>query len=245
MKVSIITPVYNSEKFIRETIVSVLNQTYDNWEMILIDDCSTDNSESIIKEYTNKDNRFRYIKLKENSGVANARNIGIGEAKGRFIAFLDSDDVWYKNKLETQVNYMINNNISFCFSAYEVIDENSKIINQKITPSKQIISYEDILKQNVIGCLTVIIDKNSITDLEMPKIRHEDFATWIKILKSGQKAYCIDEVLASYRKTQKSLSGNKIKSALWTWNIYRKYEKISLPKSLFYFSNYAIKSLLK
>lgn len=245
MKVSIITPVYNSEKFIRETIVSVLNQTYNNWEMIFIDDCSNDSSESIIKEYLNKDNRFKYIKLKKNSGVANARNIGIREAKGRFIAFLDSDDIWHKNKLETQVNYMINNNVSFCFSAYEVIDENSKVINQKIIPSKQIISYKDILKQNVIGCLTVVIDRNSITDLEMPKIRHEDFATWIKILKSGQKAYCIDEVLASYRKTQKSLSGNKIKSALWTWDIYRKYEKISLPKSLFYFSNYAIKSLLK
>lgn len=245
MKVSIITPVYNSEKFIRETIVSVLNQTYNNWEMIFIDDCSNDSSESIIKEYLNKDNRFKYIKLKKNSGVANARNIGIREAKGRFIAFLDSDDIWHKNKLETQVNYMINNNVSFCFSAYEVIDENSKIINQKIIPSKQIISYKDILKQNVIGCLTVVIDRNSITDLEMPKIRHEDFATWIKILKSGQKAYCIDEVLASYRKTQKSLSGNKIKSALWTWYIYRKYEKISVPKSLFYFSNYAIKSLLK
>ncbi|GAA0866135.1 glycosyltransferase family 2 protein [Paraclostridium tenue] len=245
MKVSIITPVYNSEKFIRETIVSVLNQTYNNWEMIFIDDCSNDSSESIIKEYLNKDNRFKYIKLKKNSGVANARNIGIREAKGRFIAFLDSDDIWHKNKLETQVNYMINNNVSFCFSAYEVIDENSKIINQKIIPSKKIISYKDILKQNVIGCLTVVIDRNSITDLEMPKIRHEDFATWIKILKSGQKAYCIDEVLASYRKTQKSLSGNKIKSALWTWDIYRKYEKISVPKSLFYFSNYAIKSLLK
>lgn len=245
MKVSIITPVYNSEKFIRDTIISVLNQTYDNWELILVDDCSTDSSAEIIKEYSNSDKRIKYIKLKKNKGVANARNIGISKAEGRFIAFLDSDDIWHNHKLEIQINYMKEKNIGFCFSGYEIISENSEIIKCKIIPSKKIISYKDILKQNVIGCLTVIIDRNIVTDFRMPEIRHEDFATWIQILKSGQKAYCIDKVLASYRKSKESLSGNKIKSGIWTWKIYRQYEDMSIIKSLFYFSNYVIKSLLK
>lgn len=183
MKVSIITPVYNSEKFINDTISSVLNQTYTNWEMILVDDCSTDNSKKIINEYVEKDSRFKYIKLSQNSGAAVARNTAIKAATGRFLAFLDSDDAWEPEKLDLQIKFMIENKVGFSFTSYKIVDENGKPTG-KIVSVPSTINYEELLKNTIIGCLTVVIDKDVVGDIQMPNLRaRQDFVTWLSILK--------------------------------------------------------------
>lgn len=244
--VSIITPVYNAERFVEETIKSVQAQTYTNWEMILVDDLSTDNSESIIKKIQASDSRIKYIKLNENSGAAVARNTAIENARGRYIAFLDSDDLWKSNKLENQIRFMKESCCEFCFSNYEWIDEESKTLNKNIVYNGKYVDYDYLLKQNVIGCLTVVIDRKNIKDIYMPLIKHEDYATWLKILKNKRiKAFCIDDSLAKYRKSNNSLSSNKIKSAIWTWQIYRQYEALPYHRSIFYFANYIVRSLCK
>lgn len=242
--VSIITPVYNAEDYIETTIHSVMNQTYKNWEMILINDCSTDNSESIILDLVKKDQRLRYLKLEKNSGVAIARNKGIEISKGKYIAFLDADDIWLPNKLSTQIGFMKKHDVSFSFTNYELIDTYGKKLNKIINVPKEI-NYKKLLKGNVIGCSTVIYDKDKIGIINMPSVKHEDYATWLAILKKGHKAYGVNEILSYYRKTTTSLTGKKLKSAIWTWNIYRKSEKLSLAKSAYYFANYTVKGIIK
>ena len=240
--VSIITHVYKDERFVEETIKSVQSQTYTNWEMILVDDCSKDRSNVIIENLKKKDKRIKYIKLEKNEGVAIARNIGILRAKGRYIAFLDSDDLWHNDKLEKQLKFMKKNEIGFSFTSYEIIDGKSiKTGKVKIAPKE--VNYNNLLKQNVIGCLTVMIDRKK-HNINFEKIRHEDYAAWLKILVKNNIAYGIKEILASYRKTNNSLSGNKFKSAIWTWNIYRKKENLNIFKCIYCFFNYAIKSMI-
>jgi len=243
--VSIITPVYNGEKYIEECIKSVLNQSYENTEMIIIDDGSTDNSENIIKKYTESFPFIKYIKCNKNNGVWAARNIGLENANGRFISFLDADDLYKKNKIKNQVNFMLNNNYSFTYTAYDLIDENSTSLNKVIKP-KRYEDYEKLLKGNDIGCLTVMIDRLKIdTPIRFENYHHEDFVLWLKILKNNVVAYGLDEVLASYRKSNSSLSHNKIKSAIWTWNIYTNIEKLPLNKALYCFSKYIINGVRK
>lgn len=242
--VSIVTPVYNAEKYIWHTIKSVQNQEYENWEMIIVNDCSNDNSERIIKSIMKEDKRIRYIKLKKNSGVAIARNTAIGNAKGRFIGFLDADDIWLKSKLSKQINYMLKNKLEFTFTGYELIDENGQKLDRLVSATK-VVDYNGLLKGNVIGCFTVIIDKEKIGHIQMPSIRHEDYVTWLNILKQGHEAYGINETLGLYRKMNTSLTGNKIKSAKWTWDVYRQNQNLSLAKTLYYFSNYVVKGLLR
>lgn len=246
MKVSIITPVYNSEKFIEESIKSVLSQTYTNWEMILVDDCSKDSSKSIISKYVEIDERIKYVKLDKNSGAAVARNTAIEMATGRFIAFLDSDDLWHKNKLEKQIEFMLENNIGFSFTSYETINElgenNGKVIRVPETP----VNYEFLLKNTIIGCLTVIIDRKIIGDIRMPLLRtRQDFATWLSILKKGHKAYGFDEVLATYRIVSDSISSNKLKVARKNWDLYRNVENLSFFKSLYVFCGYTYNAVRK
>ena len=241
--ISIITPIYNCEKYVEQTIKSVQNQTYTNYELIIVDDGSTDNSANIIKNIMKNDNKIIYIKQK-NSGVVVARNTAIENAKGRFIAFLDSDDLWYREKLEKQIKFMKEKDIAFSYTSYETIDENNKIIKAKQN-IMEVVEYGDLLKQNIIGCLTVMIDRSKIGNIVIQDIKHEDYATWLSILSKGVHAYGIDEVLASYRKRSNSLSSNKIKAAIWTWNIYRKSQHLGIAKSIWYFSHYAIKHVLR
>lgn len=243
--VSIITPMYNSEKYIGCTIESVLNQTYKDWEMLIIDDCSSDNSSIIAKSYAEKDSRIKYIRVEKNSGVSHTRNIGLKEARGKFIAFLDSDDIWNEIKLEKQINFMVKNDCAITFTSYELMDEENEKLG-KIIRVPQKVDYNKLLKGNILGCLTVVIDKSKLNfEINMSGIRHEDYVLWLSILKQGYVAYGIDEVLALYRKSLNSLSGNKIKSAMWTWNIYRNIEKIPLYKSIYYFMNYSINGIKK
>lgn len=245
MKVSIITPMYNCEKFIDETIQSVVNQSYENWELILIDDCSSDKTVEIAENYIEKDKRIKLIKLKNNSGAAVARNTGISESTGRFIAFLDGDDLWEYDKLEKQIAFMMENNIGFSFTSYKVINEDGINLNKDVRVPKSI-DYDGLLKNTIIGCLTVVLDKEIVGEVKMPLIRtRQDFATWLSILKKGHIAYGIDETLSRYRVVPGSISSNKLKAAKRNWYVYRKIEKLSLFKSLYVFTGYSINAVIK
>lgn len=242
--VSIVTPVYNAQNYLEETILSVINQTYSNWELLLIDDCSTDNSYEIIEKYLKKDKRIRYLKNDKNSGPAITRNKGIKEAKGEYIAFLDSDDLWYENKLEKQIGFMLANNIIMSHGDYEMIDENGKYL--KSINTKIELDYFQLLKENQIKTSFLILNHSKIKDIYFPNIRHEDFACFLDILKKYKvKSIKLKEKVGKYRVIGKSLSGNKLKSAMWTWNIYRKYEKLNLFQSIYYFISYALNGVIK
>lgn len=242
--VSVIVPVYNAMDYLDETMQSILEQSYGDIEIICIDDMSSDGSREKILDYATKYDRVKPILLEKNMGVAEARNKGIEAARGRFIAFLDSDDLWLPEKIKKQVKFMKDNNYGFTFTSYRFIDSNSDKLNT-IVHAKPVLTYNRLLKQNAISCLTVVIDRNIIGDISMPKIRHEDYAAWLKILKKGHKAYGLDEVLALYRKRQNSLSGNKLKAASWTWNILRNEEGIGLIRSAYYFCYYALVNIFK
>ncbi|MFR3521623.1 MAG: glycosyltransferase family 2 protein, partial [Clostridia bacterium] len=193
--VSIITPVYNGEKYIEKCIESVLNQTYKNLEMIIVDDGSIDNSENIIKKYTKENSFIKYIKLKENRGISNARNVALKNATGRFVAFLDCDDIYYKDKIKKQVNFMIENNYFFTYTSYNLIDENGQNLN-KIICAKEYENYKSLLRGNNIGCLTVMIDRLKINEnLIFSSNPHEDYILWLSILKNNNKAYGLNAVL--------------------------------------------------
>ena len=182
--VSIITPVYNAERFLEDTIKSVQKQSYKNWELVLVDDCSKDSSSEIIEKFQNSDDRIRYIKLEKNSGAAISRNTGIKNAKGRFIAFVDSDDLWEKTKLEKQIEYMLRENIGFSFTSYRYMRENGEKTT-KVAKAPKKIDYEGLLKNTIIGCSTVVLDRKIIGDFEMPLVkRGQDTATWLKILRT-------------------------------------------------------------
>jgi len=242
--VSIITPLYNSEKYIGETIESVLKQTYENWEMIVIDDCSTDKGVGIVEDYIKRDDRIKLIRLKKKSGPAAARNKGIKEARGRFIAFIDSDDLWDKHKLEKQISFMKNNNIALSFTGRQIIHEEGKKGKYIGVPEK--VNYQDILKHCYIACSTAIYDSEKIGKIYMPDIvLHQDLGLWVKILKQIKYAYGIDKKLGYYRVRKNQISGNKFKSLKYQWIFYRKIEKLNIFKSIIYITNYSFYGLIK
>jgi teichuronic acid biosynthesis glycosyltransferase TuaG len=229
--ISIITPSYNSTNFIAETIESVLNQTYLNWELIIIDDFSTDNSVQIVEEYLKKDDRIKLIRLDHNSGAAKARNIGLENAKGRFITFIDSDDLWLKERLEKQLNFTLENNYAYTYSPYITITEDGKNEIKKVDVPISI-NYKEFLHKTTIALLTVFIDKEKVGEFKMPLIRvAEDMGMHLNILKRGIKAYSIGEYLAKVRIVQNSLSSNKLKQIKDVWTVYRKFEELSLLTS--------------
>lgn len=245
--VSIITPVYNCEKLLSKTIECVINQTYKNWELILVDDCTPDNSAEVIKKYIKKDKRIRYFKLDKNSGAAIARNKGLKESLGRFIAYLDADDLWKNDKLEKQVRFMLNNKYAFTCTDYEKIDEEGKSLNKIIKIPKKI-NYNQYLRNTIIQTVGVMVDTN-ITGkdvLVMPNIRRrQDAATWCQLLKAGYDCYELPETLSYYRVVSNSLSSNKFKAVKGTWMLYRKIEKLSLVKSCYCFIGYAFNAVKK
>lgn len=243
--VSIITPVYKAEKYLEETMKSVQNQTYENWEMILVNDMTPDNSVDIINRIAKEDHRFRLLHLKENSGAAIARNTAINDAKGKYIAFLDSDDQWHPEKLEKQIKFMEERNLAFSFTAYEIIKEKG-LRTGKIVHVPDTIDYNGLLRNTIIGCLTVVLNKDIIGHIEMVNIRtRQDFVLWLDILKRGHIAYGLNEVLAYYRKVEGSISSNKFKTAKRNWQVYREIEKLSLVKTIFSFTGYAYHAIKK
>lgn len=243
--VSIITPVYNAERFLGDTIKSIQSQTYKNWELVLVDDCSKDGSSDMIKEFQANDDRIRYIKLEKNSGASVSRNTGIKNAKGRFIAFVDSDDIWQPEKLKIQIEYMLENNLGFTFTSYRYMKEDGKL-TKKVAKAPKKINYRGLLKNTIIGCSTVVIDKEIVGEFSMPLVRRgQDTATWLQILKTQDYAYGIEKDLVNYRLVGDSLSSNKIKALKRTWNTYRNVEKLSVLRSSYVFCFYVINAIRK
>ncbi|WP_041809173.1 glycosyltransferase family 2 protein [Evansella cellulosilytica] len=243
--ISIITPTYNSENYIADTIESVLAQTLDDWEMIIVDDCSTDNTTSVIRSYVEKDERVKLIQLEKNSGAAIARNTAISHSVGKYIAFLDGDDQWLPEKLEKQLQYMQEKGASFSFTKYKTMDQKGEETGT-IVDAPETVNYHQLLKHNVIGCLTVMLDVEKVGQVKMVDIRsRQDYVLWLELCKKGFEAHGIQEVLAKYRVSQHSLSSNKVKMAKQNWKVYREIEDLSLLKSLWYFINYAFYKLSK
>lgn len=245
--VSVIMPAYNSEKYIGEAIESVLNQSYKNWELIIVNDASSDNTENIIKAYAAKNNKIVLISLSENKGVSNARNVAISSAKGRYMAFLDSDDIWTNDKLARQISYMQENDYCFTYHDYILFNTTMSKESGKVIKVPNSLDYNELLKGNCTGsCLTTVVDRNFIRRIRMPNQRHEDFICWLNILKEYKvHAYGLNEVLGYYRVGKSSVSSNKLRSAYWTWKVYRDTQKIGFLDAIFYFFNYAIKGVLK
>jgi glycosyltransferase involved in cell wall biosynthesis len=243
--VSIVMPCYNAEKYIGMAIESVLLQTYQNWEIVVVDDCSTDNSAKIIQSYCEKDNRIGYYKTGSPSGgAAIPRNIAMNKANGRFIAFLDSDDVWLPTKLEQQLPFFLDKKTAIVFSNHEKINEQGKRKNRVVIAPKTA-SYKDLLKENIIRTSSGIYDTQKVGEIYFQKIGHEDFVFWLHILKQGYIAKNTNTVTTLYREQKKSLSGNKVQAAKWTWNIYRNVENLNPVTALYYFLNYGMRAGLK
>lgn len=263
--VSIIVPVYGAADYIAETVDMVKKQTYPNWELILIDDCSPDNSAEVIADIMAKDEavkvedilenetagdipedgkgRIRLIRKARNEGAAEARNTGLSHAKGRYIAFLDADDIWLPNKLKKELAYMRKNRAAFVFTAYEFGDEQAKGTGRIVSVPRQL-TYKKALSRTVIFTSTVLFDTKKIDKnlLQMPAVASEDTATWWKILRSGYTAYGLNEVLVIYRRPKKSLSSNKFAAIKRIWHLYREEEKLSLPDSAFCFVLWAVRA---
>lgn len=243
--VSIITPSYNSEEFISETIEAILEQSYSNWELLITDDCSQDDTIEIIKDYQKKDDRIKLFRLEKNGGAGVARNNSIKEATGRFIAFCDSDDVWLKDKLEKQVAFMLKNNLPLTYSAYQKMDEKGNKGAIIYPPRKT--TFNDLLKTCTIGCLTAIYDTDKIGKRYMPTIRkRQDYGLWLTIFKDIKYTLGLhDEALAHYRVRSNSISSNKFKAAYFHYKVLRVCGEVSLIKSIYYFFHYSIKGVVK
>jgi teichuronic acid biosynthesis glycosyltransferase TuaG len=235
--VSVITPCYNSDKFLERTIDSVLNQSYTNFELLIIDDFSTDNSRKIIQEKSKKDTRIVKIFNSENHGTAVSRNKGIESAKGRFIAFLDSDDYWYENKLKLQLNFMVERKLEFSFGPYIKVDEFGGKVG--VVYPETIMTYSKLLDGNKIGCLTAIYDSKSLGKIYFPNIKkRQDWALWLKIHKKIKNSQSIDQFLGEYTVRKQSVSSNKFSLVYFHYLVYRKIEKLSIIKTFYFLLKY-------
>lgn len=243
--VSIITPCYNTGKFITETIESVLSQTYQNWEMLICDDCSTDNSVEIIQAYADKDSRIKLFKTPHNTGTpAEPRNISLNNAKGYSVAFLDADDQWLPNKLQTEIDLMLQGNYDIVFSNYEKISWDGKRDNRVIVAPKTII-YSDMLKTCALPCLTTMIKRDVVGDIRFKTMPKEDYAFWLKVFRQGVTAYNTNTLQGLYRLTPNSRSSNKFKLISAQWNVLRDEERLSFFYSLYCLSVFLVKGYIK
>ncbi|MGV7107618.1 glycosyltransferase family 2 protein [Flavobacterium sp. U410] len=243
--VSIITPTFNSAKYIAETIRSVQDQTHDNWEMIIIDDGSSDETENIVVSLKEKDQRIHFYKLNQNSGPAIARNTGIEKAKGDYITFLDADDIWFPKFIETSIATIQETNIPFVFSSYRRGNEQLEFVySDFIVP--QNVTYTDILKSNSISCLTAFLDVKTLGKKFMPVIRkRQDMGLWLQYLKEIPFAYGIQEPQAIYRIRENSLSRKKSDLIKYQWQFYRQVEKLNIFQSVYYMLHWMYRGFLK
>ena len=244
--VSIVTPFYNVEKFIEETMDSVRAQAFQDWELLLVEDGSKDHTADVISAYLERtqEHRIRLIRMEQNGGAARARNRGVKEAKGRYLAYIDADDLWEPEKLEHQLALMQEKGAAFSFTGYEFADENGKGLG-KIVKVPETIDYKEALKNTTIFTSTVMFDLQQLTkeELEMPQIKSEDTALWWRVLRSGHLAYGLDENLVKYRRAGKSLSSNKLEALRRIWNLYRKAEGMSIPSSAWHFCFWAVRAV--
>jgi len=243
--VSVIMPVYNCEKYVRASVGSVLAQSYKNLEVILVDDCTHDNSAEIIKEMAKADERVKYYKLGENSGAAVARNRALREAKGRYVAFLDSDDFWLPDKLDKQLALMKEKACFFVYGAIDIVDANDNILkaNRRI-PKK--INYRGLQRNTAIATSSVLLDRNVTGAFQMPLRRSgQDYATWLMLLRGDKTAYAITDTVTRYRKAEGSLSGKKTKNWKKVFDIQVNNEGISPIKAYFNCFMYMVNAVIK
>lgn len=242
--VSILVPAWKSEDFITHTIKSVLSQTYTNWEMIIVDDCSPDRTSDIVNTYTQQDNRIKLVQLTKNSGPAGARNKALEMARGRWIAMLDSDDIWLPTKLELQLTFHKSSNAIITYTSYRRIDSTGEKIGRLINiPS--MLRYNNLLGNTSIVTSTVLIDRSLCPQIYFKETYYDDFVCWLDLLRGGGIALGIQEDLTRYRIVSGSVSRNKWRSAKEVWKTYRNVERLSYVKSVWYFCNYATNALQK
>lgn len=244
--VSIIIPMYNCEPYFDETITSVLSQTYTNWEAICVDDCSKDGSLALARKYAESDPRIKVFAHEVNYGAFAARNTALSKCTGRYIAYLDSDDVWMPQKLEKQLKFMSEKNVDVCITGYQTIESDGTFRNNVKMPKRT--NYKQLLSNTLTCTLTIIFDTETVDPslLVMPAIRAgQDLATWLNVLKNGHDIYGMPDIMAKYRKRPKSISSNKFKAIKRTWNVYRKIEKLSIPRSAYCFVGYAYHAVKK
>ena len=246
--VSIITPTYNSMSYIQDTYESIKSQQYEHWEWLITDDCSADDTWEYLQNIAKDDDRIKIFQNKTNSGAANSRNNSISHAKGEFIAFLDSDDIWLPEKLAQHIAFMNKNSIDLSFTSYFLIDEKGAPLNRIVDANcRGEYSYQDMLKKKAtMGCCTVIVRASAFNDLSMPLVwAGQDYALWLKLLKTGTKAVIFNNPLSQYRIVSNSLSRNKYKKALRIWQVYRETEQLNIVKASYVFCHYAVKAFLK
>ncbi len=243
--ISIIMPCYNAERFIETSIQSVLAQTRSDWELLLCDDCSSDRTPAICQEWVERDRRIHYFRASENRGVGAARNLGLEKARGRYIAFLDSDDLWLPERLERHIAFMETNRYAFSFCNYSFIDELGKAIaGGRRFPNR--INRKQLLGNSIIGTPHTLIDREELGTIRMPELRtHEDFALWLDILEEVDYAYYFDETLCEVRISRSSLSANKFREARAMWRFYRAYLRLGFLRSIYYFFSYAYHAVKK
>ncbi|SEN68517.1 Glycosyltransferase involved in cell wall bisynthesis [Flavobacterium sp. CF108] len=230
--VSILTPTYNTEKFIRATIESVQNQTYQNWEMILVDDASTDETVKIISDFVEKDNRIKLFKLTKNSGNGFARNVALEKASGKYIAFLDADDLWFPNKLEKQLQFLKANNLPFTFSFYDCIDEEGNNLNRRVEAPLNL-TYNQLFFCNYVGNLTAIYDADFFGKIVIEATqKRQDWRLWLTILKQIKETKPVPESLAFYRIRKDSISSSKFKLIKHNFGIYRDFHGFNFVSSV-------------
>ena len=246
--VSIIVPVYNAENYIEETMRHVAAQTYRDWELLLVVDGSKDRSLQVIQSYQEAEgeSRLRIIAREENMGAAKARNKGLQEAAGRYIAYVDADDLWRPEKLEQELQFMKEKQAAFVFTGYEFADEDG-VGTGKVVHVPERLDYRKALKNTTIFTSTVLFDTERIPRelLEMPDIKSEDTALWWKVLRNGYTAYGLDQNLVLYRRPARSLSSNKLEAIRRIWNLYRRAEGLSIPGSLYNFCFWAVRAVLR
>ena len=231
-KVSVVMPAYNCEKYIKKSIASVISQTYQNWELLVCDDCSTDGTRAVVEALAEKEPRIKYYKIPENVGASEARNFGIEKATGRYIAFLDSDDTWHPNKLEKQLEFMHGKNCVLSCTAYEYVNENGEKTGRTVKPFKKADYNRCLFVGNCVGNSTAIYDTAKHGKVYVPLIRkRNDFALWLQILKKGETVYGMPDVFTSYCNRRDSLSKNKLGLIKYHWQLYRDIEKLSFVKS--------------
>lgn len=238
VSVSVVMPAFNASETIESSIRSVLNQSFNDFELLVVDDSSTDDTCEIVEGYAQADQRVQLISHQRNSGSpAIPRNIGVEHARGRFVAFLDSDDMWFPSKLKDQLCLMRRYNSAISCTGYEVVNDEGVRIGALVPPGS--VGYEELLRENTLGCSTVVIDRTKVPDIHFPVCGHEDYALWLELTRTGRKVLGLQEERASYQVVPGSVSSNKLKVLGYFWNIYRNIEGFSAIRSGLYCLRYA------
>lgn len=246
--VSVVMPTFNSARYVTQAVRSVIDQSFQDWELLVVDDASQDETVQISRGIAEKDSRITVYSRSDNQGAAATRNEGIAASRGRYIAFLDSDDIWLPGKLSSQLAFMQTQQCAFSFSAYALIDQFGRETGKTVDlRSPDVVTYRDMLaKRATLGCSTVVIDVHATGKFRMPAIRTgQDYALWLELLRPGRMAHRLGKVLTHYRITPNSISRNKILKARRQWQIYRTLEGLEFTPALWYFGNYAWRAVFR